>query len=97
MKSAIADWADFVLTIEGNGDYKAAQEYAAKNGVVQPELQKILNAISKANIPVDIKFEQGYKILGLRNPLDLGDKKVKKENPRTFQLKNPYEKVKQKR
>ena len=97
MNSAIAAWAEHVLTTEGNGDYKAAQEYAAKNGVVRPELQKVLNKISKANIPVDIRFEQGYQILGLRNPLDRGDKKAKKAIvPNTFEIQSPTLKPKKK-
>ncbi len=97
MNSAIAAWAERVLTTEGNGDYKAAQEYAAKNGVVRPELQKVLNKISKANIPVDIRFEQGYQILGLRNPLDRGDKKAKKAiEPKTFEIQSPTLKPKKK-
>ncbi|MBP5327532.1 MAG: Zn-dependent hydrolase [Bacteroidales bacterium] len=97
MNSAIAAWAERVLTTEGNGDYKAAQEYAAKNGVVRPELQKVLNKISKANIPVDIRFEQGYQILGLRNPLDRGDKKAKKAiEPKTVEIQSPTLKPKKK-
>lgn len=65
MRKAIEEWAALILKTEGNGDYKAAAEYAAKNGVVRPELQKDLTAIEKAGIPVDIVFEQGHKVLNI--------------------------------
>ena len=66
MHKAIEEWAAFVLKTEGDGDYKAASDYAAKNGVVRKELQGDLKTIEKANIPIDIVFEQGRHILGLK-------------------------------
>ena len=66
MRKAIEGWAALVLKTEGDGDYKAAEAYAAKNGIVHPELQRDLTAIERANIPVDIVFEQGHKVLGLK-------------------------------
>ena len=66
MRKAIEGWDALVLKTEGDGDYKAAEAYAAKNGIVHPELQRDLTAIERANIPVDIVFEQGHKVLGLK-------------------------------
>ncbi len=65
MRKAIEGWAKMVLETEGAGNYENAKSYASKNGVVQPELQKDLQKLSSKNIPVDIRFEQGIKQLGL--------------------------------
>jgi hypothetical protein len=37
-----------------------------KNGIIKEGLQKDLDRLSKANIPVDIVFEQGLDVLGLQ-------------------------------
>ena len=74
MRKAVEEWAALVLKVEGDGDYKAASLFAEKNGVIRPELQRDLNIIEKANIPVDIVFEQGHKILGLEVPERKPDK-----------------------
>lgn len=65
MGVAVNEWAALVLKTEGDGDYKAAADYAAKNGVVRNELKKDLQNIENAKIPVDIVFEQGREVLGL--------------------------------
>lgn len=77
MRKAIEEWAALVLKTEGDGDYKAATEYATKNGVVRAELEKDLKAIEKAKIPVDIVFEQGHKILGLKESRKSAEAPVK--------------------
>ena len=64
MRTAVENWAALVLKTEGDGNYDTAKNYAAKNGVVYPELAKDLKKIEKANIPVDIVFEQGCEVLG---------------------------------
>ena len=51
--------------VEGEGDYDRAKTYAAENGVVRPSLQKDLDVIAGANIPVDIRCVQGAEVLGL--------------------------------
>ena len=66
MRTAIEGWAALVLKTEGDGDYKAAKAYAEKNGIVRTDLDKDLKIIEKANIPVDIRFKQGEKILGVQ-------------------------------
>lgn len=65
MRAALEGWAALVLKTEGDGDYNVAKAYAEKNGKVRPDLAKDLKAIEKANIPVDIVYEQGLKVLGL--------------------------------
>ncbi len=66
IRTAIEGWAALVLKTEGDGDYKAAKAYAEKNGIVRTDLDKDLKIIEKANIPVDIRFKQGEKILGVQ-------------------------------
>ncbi len=65
MRAALEGWAALVIKTEGDGDYDAAKAYADKNGKVRPDLAKDLKAIEKANIPLDIRYEQGAKVLGL--------------------------------
>ena len=64
-KKAMADWAALILRVEGDGDYDFAKKYAAENGKIRPDLQADLDAIRDANIPKDIRYNQGLKALGL--------------------------------
>ena len=64
-KEAMKTWSAMILEIEGEGDYDRAKEYAAQNGNIRPSLQKDLDIIAGANIPVDIRCEQGAEVLGL--------------------------------
>ncbi len=70
MREALEGWAALVIKTEGDGDYNAAKSYAEKNGKVRPELAKDLKAIEKANIPLDIRYEQGTKVLGIDKPAE---------------------------
>lgn len=65
-KKAIEGWAAKVLTLEGNGNYEGATKYLETNGVIRPNLQKDIDGLKTANIPVDIVFEQGLETLGLQ-------------------------------
>lgn len=66
MKIAIEKWADKILVFQGNGDYEAASLFLKKYGNVKPELQKKLDNLKNANIPVDVVFNQGVDVLGLK-------------------------------
>lgn len=90
MDKAIKDWAALVLKTEGDGQYRVAADYAAKNGVVRKELQNDLKAIEKARIPVDIVFEQGHEVLGLAPSANNGlvlPKRVAKPNTLDLNVK----------
>ena len=63
---AMNEWAALILKVEGDGKYEFAKEYAAKNGKVGADLQNDLNAIQKAGIPRDIRYNQGLEALGLK-------------------------------
>ena len=65
MRSALEGWAALVLKTEGDGDYNAAKAYADKNGKVRADLAKDLKTIENANIPVDIVYKQGHRVLNI--------------------------------
>ncbi|MFV0378961.1 MAG: dipeptidyl-peptidase 3 family protein [Mangrovibacterium sp.] len=66
MKEAMNSLSELLLTIQGNGDYAQATQLIEKSGNVGADLQSDLNRINAAGIPVDIVFEQGPEILGLK-------------------------------
>ncbi|MBP5535819.1 MAG: Zn-dependent hydrolase [Bacteroidales bacterium] len=64
-KAAMESWAAMIIAIEGEGDIETATSYAKVNGLVRPDLQRDLDAIRAANIPRDIRYNQGLEALGL--------------------------------
>lgn len=62
---ALNGWAAKILEVEGEGDYDGAKKYCEENGIIRTALQTDLKKISEAFIPVDVRFEQGLKALGL--------------------------------
>jgi len=65
MSEAVAGLAHDILVIQGDGDYQHASEMLLKQGVVDELLAEDLMKIQEANIPIDIRFEQGKEVLGL--------------------------------
>jgi hypothetical protein len=51
---------------EGDGDYDGASAYLLENGKIRPALQADLDRLKTAKIPVDIVYEQGTEVLGLK-------------------------------
>lgn len=66
MKDAVDKWAGKILVFQGDGDYTGASKFLKEYGVVKPELQKCLDQLKTANIPVDVVFKQGTDVLGLK-------------------------------
>jgi len=66
MKDAVDKWAGKILVFQGDGDYDGASKFLKEYGVVKPELQKCLDQLKTANIPVDVVFKQGTEVLGLK-------------------------------
>lgn len=64
-KDALNGWAAKILEVEGEGNYEEAKKYCEENGIIRSSLQSDLKKISEAFIPVDVRFEQGLKALGL--------------------------------
>jgi len=66
MKAAIEAWASTILVLQGNGDYEGARSYLEANAVIHADLRAELDGLRSARIPVDVVFEQGKEVLGLR-------------------------------
>ena len=56
-----------LLTVQGDGDYAEARRMTETMGVVKPQLAADLAKLKDADIPVDVRFEQGLQTLGLSN------------------------------
>ena len=48
-----------ILTLQGNGDYDGVVKQVEEKGIIPADLQRDLDKLSSANIPVDVIFEQG--------------------------------------
>ncbi len=66
MAAAMAKLSNLILTLQGDGDYQKVDQLVATMGDIKPELAADLEKLSKANIPVDVNFVQGKKVLGLQ-------------------------------
>jgi len=66
MESAMNELARDILVMQGNGDYAAVGEFQERYGKIGADLQADLNRLGTRGIPVDIVFEQGPSVLGLR-------------------------------
>jgi hypothetical protein len=65
MRAAVQALSAKLLTIQGDGDYAAAKKLTDEQGVIQPQLRSDLQRLSNDDIPIDIVFDQGLKVLGL--------------------------------
>ncbi len=66
MKEAITALSRLLLTLQGDGDYAGSVELTNQRGVIGEQLQSDLDRLTRANIPVDITFNQGVDHLGIR-------------------------------
>jgi len=55
-----------IITLQGNGDKAAVQKAAQEKAIITTELQQDLDKLTKKGIPVDIVFEQGAGVLGVK-------------------------------
>lgn len=55
-----------ILTLQGNGDKAAVEKTQKQMAVISPELQGDLDKLTRKGIPVDIVFEQGVDVLGVK-------------------------------
>jgi len=58
--------SNVIITLQGNGDKAAVEKTRNKMAVITPELQSDLDRLSKKGIPVDLVFEQGVDVLGVK-------------------------------
>jgi len=65
MTDAMNSLANKILTLQGDGNYDAVVKLFEEKGKVGIELQQDLNRVAGANIPKDLRYNQGPKVLGL--------------------------------
>jgi hypothetical protein len=65
MTEAMTSLSALILKLQGEGDYDAVVKLRKEKVTIGEELQKDLDRISNAGIPVDIVFDQGIDKLGL--------------------------------
>lgn len=63
---AMNDLSNLILTLQGNGDKAGVEQLSKEKGIIKPSLQTDLNKLKQKGIPVDIIFEQGVDVLGLK-------------------------------
>lgn len=66
IKSAVDAWGAKIIVWQGDGNYDAALKYLNENAIIKQQLQSDLDALKTANIPVDVVFEQGKEVLGIK-------------------------------
>lgn len=54
---AINSWADLILTVQAEGNYEFAKEYASRNAVISEALAADIANVNAHDIPRDIRFE----------------------------------------
>ena len=66
MKMAMDALSEKILMLQGDGDYDGVSKLVKDMAVIKPELQADINRLQAKGIPVDIIFEQGASVLGLK-------------------------------
>ncbi len=66
MEETINSLVDKIQVMQGEGDYEGAKAWLRTGGKVSPELQADLDRLNQSGIPVDIVFDQGVKVVGLK-------------------------------
>lgn len=64
--SAMNELSNQILTLQGNGDKLAVEKVQKEMALIHPQLKSDLDRLSKKGIPVDVVFEQGVDVLGLK-------------------------------
>lgn len=65
-ETAVNGLSNLILTLQGNGDRVSVEKLQQSKGIIPQSLQADLNRLSKKRIPVDIIFEQGVDVLGVK-------------------------------
>jgi hypothetical protein len=66
MEAAMNGLAEKILRLQGDGDYDGVKTFMEQSAQIGPALRSDLDRLAGAGIPVDIVFEQGLAVLGLR-------------------------------
>jgi hypothetical protein len=65
-RTAMNELSNLILTLQGNGDKTGVENLQKEKAIVKPDLQNDLNKLQEKGIPVDVYFEQGLGVLGLK-------------------------------
>lgn len=65
-ESAMNELSNKILTLQGNGDKDAVEKVQKEMALIHADLKSDLDRLGKKGIPVDVIFEQGIDILGLK-------------------------------
>jgi hypothetical protein len=57
--------SELILRLQGDGDYEGVAKLVTDKGKINEGLQRDLDRLTEASIPVDIIFEQGLEVLAL--------------------------------
>jgi hypothetical protein len=67
MRAATDSLAGLILRFQGDGDYEGAKRFMQTPAVVPSDLSRELERLATKGIPVDVTFEQGVDVLGLKH------------------------------
>ncbi|WP_342330040.1 Zn-dependent hydrolase [Pedobacter sp. FW305-3-2-15-E-R2A2] len=65
-ETAMNKLSKLIITLQGNGDKAAVEKTQKEKAVIGAELQKDLDRLTQKGIPVDVIFEQGVDVLGVK-------------------------------
>jgi hypothetical protein len=65
-RTAMDELSALILKLQGDGDYAGVKKLGDQLGVVRPDLTADLGRLSAREIPVDVVFNQGKAVLGLK-------------------------------
>ena len=66
MRKAMDELSADILKLQGDGNYAGVKQLLGQLGVIPPQLSADLARLGARNIPVDVRFEQGKTVLGLK-------------------------------
>ena len=66
MNQAMTSLSKLILTLQGDGDYDGVTNLIEEQGMIKATLASDLAKLETAKIPVDITFNQGKAVLGLK-------------------------------
>jgi hypothetical protein len=58
MEEAVRSLTEKIILLQGDGDYEGASQFVEQKGTIGETLEKDLERIGAAGIPVDIVFDQ---------------------------------------
>ncbi|SHG74426.1 dipeptidyl-peptidase 3 family protein [Pedobacter caeni] len=65
-ETAMNKLGKLIITLQGNGDKAAVEKTQKEKAIITAELQKDLDRLTQKGIPVDVIFEQGVDVLGVK-------------------------------